>query len=218
MRPATAATLLLVALGSGRALGQSTPLATPLGESGRFGRGIGIELLGAGPCEAFTRFGAAGGMSLASAVQIDLGPRWAMRFPLSLDLAFRNGGVGYGSIAITPGLVYRWRSSAAQRWIPYLGGGARLASSGVHRDFVGLPQVVTSALHIDEHHHFSGGGGSSDPNIDAEGTISPEVWAGFELHSDRWLAVIFGAAYAWIWIDSESVHLLRETVAVRATF
>jgi len=194
---------------------QADPLA-PLGKSGGLGKGLGLELVGLGPAEAWTRFGGAAGVALHTAVQLDLGARWALRLPLSLDLTFRDGDIAYAAIAFTPGAVYRWRSYAAQRWIPYVGGGARLASEAVHHDFVGLPVVVQSALHIDEHHHHFGGD-ANDPNTDSQLSLSPELWAGYEYHPIRWCALIFGATYAWIRIDGESVHLVRETVAVRAT-
>jgi hypothetical protein len=208
--------LLLVVLTLGTRLvhAQEVPSA-PLGRSGGFGKGLGLELAGLGPAESWTRFGGAGGITLHAAVQRDLGARWAFRVPLSIDLTFRGGEVAYGAIALTPGAVYRWRSFADQRWIPYVGGGARFASEGVRHDFVGRPLVVTSALHIDEHHSF--GGGADDPNVDSQVSVSPELWAGYEYHPIRWFAGIFGASYAWIRIDGENVHLVRETIALRVT-
>jgi hypothetical protein len=221
MRPILGASTLLAAVlglvaGRGAAHAQVVAPAAPLAKSGGFEKGLGLELLGLGPAEAFTRFGGAGGISVTTAVQVDLGARWALRIPLSLDLVFRDGEVGYGAIAFSPGAVYRWRSFADQRWIPYVGGGVRLAGEGVRRDFVGLPLVTTSALHIGEHHHHFGGG-SDDPDVDGQAGLAPELWAGYEFHPSRWFAVIFSATYAWIRIDDESVHLLRQTIALRAT-
>jgi hypothetical protein len=214
----TAASTFLViglALGS-RHVRAEVASAPPLAKSGGLGKGIGIELIGLGPAEAWTRFGGAGGVSLHSAFQLDLGARWAFRVPLSVDVVFRGGEVAYGALALTPGAVYRWRSSIKQRWIPYVGGGARLAADGVRHDFVGLPDVVTSALDLGEHHHhFSGG--ADDPNVDSQLSLSPELWAGYEYHPIRWLAVILGASYAFIRADGESLHLLRQTIAIRAT-
>jgi hypothetical protein len=215
--PGVVSTFFLASLAFGLrpALAQVAP-AIPVAKSGGLGKGIGLELVGLGPAESRTRFGGAAGISIHTAVQIDLGARWAFRLPLSADFAVRGGEVAYGALALTPGAVYRWRSSADQRWIPYVGGGARLAAEGVRRDFVGLPIVVTSALDLgDHHHHFSGG--ADDPNVDSQLSLSPELWAGYEYHPILWIAVIFGAAYTWIRADGENVHLLRETIALRAT-
>ena len=129
-------------MSSGRvAHAQAAPLS-PLGKTGGLGKGLGLELVGLGPAEAWTRVGGAAGVSPNTAVQLDLGARWALRLPLSLDLTFRDGCVAYAAIAFTPGAVYRWRSYAAQRGFPTSGGGARLATGAVHHDFVRLPIVV----------------------------------------------------------------------------
>src|ERR1700704_2058870 len=103
--------LLPIAFEARGARAQGVPDA-PLGKSGGLGKGLGLELFGLGPAESFTRFGGAGGVALHTAVQLDLGARWAFRIPLSIDLTFRGGEIAYGAIALTPGAVYRWRSFA----------------------------------------------------------------------------------------------------------
>ena len=85
-----------------------------LGKSGRFGAGIGIEPLGLGPAESWTRFGGAVGFAIVGAVQFDLGPRWAFRLPLSLDDTIRENDVAYGALALSPGLLYRWRWTSSR--------------------------------------------------------------------------------------------------------
>ena len=213
MKGGAAKTFLLVVLAFHPAHAETAP-SPPLGLAGGFGKGVGIDLLGLGPAESWTRFGSAAGISLTTAVQFDLGSRWAMRFPVSLDLTVQGQNVAYGALAFTPGILYRWRWAPEQRWVPYVGGGVRLASNGVRRDFVGRPLLVASLLSFDEHHDWGGG---SDPNIDAQFGLGPELWAGYELHLNRWIALNFGLAYAWIWIDGESVNLLRETGGIRFT-
>ena len=193
-------------------------LPTDLPESGRFGCGIGIELLGLGATQSATRFGYAGGLSLYTAVQIDMGPQWAFRLPISLDFTERAGDVAYGALAFTPGMVHRWRYAVDQRWIPYVGLGVRLASQEVRRDFVGLPELptVTAALFDDHEHHF-GGGGANDPNLEGHLSIGPEVWLGYELHTNRWTAWNFGLTYSFSNVDGIIVHVVRETVGIRFT-
>jgi len=88
-------------MSSGRvAHAQAAPLS-PLGKTGGLGKGLGLELVGLGPAEAWTRVGGAAGVSPNTAVQLDLGARWALRLPLSLDLTFRDGCVAYAAIAFT---------------------------------------------------------------------------------------------------------------------
>ena len=200
------------------------PLPPPgpdlLTKSGRFQRGIGVELLGVGAAATWTRFGTGGGVALTTAMQLDLGTNWALRLPLSIDSTVRNADIAYVGLAFSPGLVHRWRTRDDQRWIPYAGAGLRLASSGVRRDFIGLPLVATtsSALSIGEHHHDGlDFGHHDDPNVDTHGSIAPELWAGAEWHVSRWVALIFGGTYAWIRFDGENVHLVRGTIAVRLT-
>ena len=199
--------------------------AGTLNSSGRFHRGIGIELLGVGPVGVWTRFGSGGGVAVTTAVQLDLGPRLALRLPVSADSTLRHGDAAYVGLAFSPGLVYRWRSVDDQRWVPYAGAGLRLAASGVRRDFLGEPLVtstttITGPLHLhdlDDHHGSIFGSHHDDPNVDTHGTVAPELWAGMEFHASRWVAMIMGATYAWMRFDSEHVHLLRGTIALRAT-
>jgi hypothetical protein len=201
------------------------PLPATLNSSGRFHRGIGIELLGVGPVGVWTRFGSGGGIAVTTAVQLDLGPRLALRLPISADSTLRHGDAAYVGLAFSPGLVYRWRSVDDQRWVPFVGAGLRLAASGVRRDFLGEPLVtttttITGPLHLhdfDDHHDGIFGSHHDDPNVDTHGTIAPELWAGMEFHASRWVAMIMGATYAWMRFDSEHVHLLRGTLAFRAT-
>lgn len=198
---------------------ETAPPSLSLGRSGRFGWGAGIEVLGLGLTEAWSGGRGATGLHLLTAAQIDLGPRWALRLPLSIDSTVRDAGeVGYVALAFSPGIVHRWRTASEQRWIPFAGAGLRLGAFGARRDFLGLPLVSTNALFI-EGHHFgdSDGHGSHDPNVESHGSIGPELWAGVEFHPNRWIAWIFGATYTVAWASGTAIHVLREGVSFRLT-
>ena len=194
-----------------------------LGKSGRFHKGIGVELLGLGPVFVRTRFESGTGLAITTAMQIDLGTRWALRLPLAIEATVQSDGhEAYSGAAFSPGALYRWRDRDDQRWVPFLGAGLRLVAGGVRRDFLGEPLVTTSALHIGhhffgEHHIGDGDSGSVDPNVDDHSTAGPELWAGTELHVSRWVALIFSGTYAFMRMDGEDVHLLRATIAGRIT-
>jgi hypothetical protein len=172
-----------------------------------------------GLAEAFTSRHTATGLYLVSAYQADLGPRWALRIPLSVDSTVRHGDAAYLALALSPGMVYRWRQEQDQRLVPYAGGGLRLASLGVRRDFVDQPLVENAALFIDGH-HLDGPDGShhrDDPNVDLHGSLAPELWGGLEYHPSRWIAVIFGVTYSVTRVSDHTIHLVREGASFRVT-
>jgi hypothetical protein len=107
-----------------------------LPEAGQFGGGFNLEPLSLGSAQAFTARGSAGGLSLQAALQFDLGPRWALRLPVDLS-AGGSQRDSFGEFGVTPGLLYRWRDSAEQTWVPYVGGGVRLGLVGVGTDLMG---------------------------------------------------------------------------------
>lgn len=209
--------------------------SAPLPESGLFHAGFGVEPFGIGPVEAISKAGVAYGFSVGAALQFDLGPRFALRIPAVFDFTTRSGNTAFGQLALSPGALYRFRDSADQRWIPYVGAGLRLAAQGVHRDFVGEPLVTTTTAPLstaglgqtaslgarwktadlfDEHHS----GHSHDPNLDAELGAGPELWAGLEYHATRLFALDLNATYAWVPTHGTSVHVFRETLLARFTF
>jgi len=190
--------------------------AAPLGKSGAFGKGINIELVMLGPAQAISAGGAEAGIGAATALQFDLGTRWAFRIPLALDFTFRGSHVGFADLSITPGILHRWRHAADQRWIPYAGAGVKLGSFGAHREFLGQPLVMPAALLELDDHHF--GSGSHDPNVERALRAAPELWGGIEYHTSSWFSLDLCATYAWIRIAGENIHLFREMFGIRFSF
>ena len=213
MTRALAVALLLASAGLARAQLPAVVESGPLPKSGLFGAGFGLELLGIGPVEVIGPAGFASGVGLTVALQFDLGPRWALRLPATLDYAGRHGDSAFLDLAFSPGILHRWRSSADQRWVPYLGGGIRLASQGVRRDFVGEPLLMKLDIDIDEHH------GGDDPNFETElAPVMPELWVGLEWHPNRWFAANLGLCYSWLRARGQNVQLVRQMLGGRFTF
>jgi hypothetical protein len=150
------------------------------------------------------------GVSLLTALQVDLGSRWALRLPLELGVGGLEDST-FAELGITPGLLYRWRDDADQRWVPYFGGGLRLGVVGAGRGLLGLPLVTVQALDLD----FDGHDGGSDPNLESSVGAFPEVWAGVEWHPNRWFALNLGGSYTYMRLLSTNVHVLHERVGVR---
>ncbi|WP_208729959.1 hypothetical protein [Corallococcus exercitus] len=143
---------------------------------------------------------------------MDLGARWAFRLPLEVGVG-GSGDSTFSEVGVTPGLLYRWRDDAAQRWVPYFGGGLKLGAAGAGREFLGLPLVTTvQSLDLD---FDDDGDGESDPNFESRLGVFPEVWAGVEWHPNRWFALNLGAAYTYVRLLGTNVHLLHERVGVR---
>jgi hypothetical protein len=188
-----------------------------LPRSGRFGAGVGVQPLAIGLAEAISDGGGDLGLALTTAVQIDLGARWALRLPVAMDFTYGGGNGTFVDLTFTPGLLYRWRHDPDQRWVPYLGAGLRLGAVGARRDLLGLPLVATTLAH--EHHgghHFFGH--HDDPDFDATLTAGPELWAGFDQHLNRWCALDWSFAYGWMHVDGVGIHRFRQTVGLRLTF
>ncbi|WP_147445664.1 hypothetical protein [Corallococcus aberystwythensis] len=169
--------------------------------------------------QAFSGGRVAVGISLQAALQVDLGSRWAFRLPLEVGVG-GSGDATFSEVGLTPGLLYRWRSDAAQRWVPYLGAGLKLGVAGAGREFLGLPLVTTvQSLDFDfddfDDDGDGDGGSESDPNFESRLGAFPEVWAGVEWHPNRWFALNLGAAYTYVRLLGRNVHLLHERVGVR---
>ncbi|NOK11157.1 hypothetical protein [Corallococcus exercitus] len=197
--------LLVVVLAS-----TATPGDVP--RSGYFGAGVNLEPLAVGPMQAFSGGRTAVGISLQASFQLDLGSRWAFRLPLEVGVG-GSGDATFSEVGVTPGLLYRWRDDANQRWVPYFGGGLKLGAAGAGRELLGLPLVTTvQSLDLD----FDDDGDSeSDPNFESRLGVFPEVWAGVEWHPNRWFALNLGAAYTYVRLLGTNVHLLHERVGVR---
>ncbi|RKG85512.1 hypothetical protein D7W82_19320 [Corallococcus sp. CA049B] len=188
----------------------STATAGDVPRSGYFGAGVNLEPLSLGPVQAFSGGRVAVGISLQAALQVDLGSRWAFRLPLEVGVG-GSGDSTFSELGVTPGLLYRWRSDADQRWVPYLGGGLKLGAAGAGREFLGLPLVTTvQSLDFDDDD-----GDSDDPNFESRLGAFPEVWAGVEWHPNRWFSLNVQAAYTYVRVLGTNVHLLHERVGVR---
>ncbi|RKH42930.1 hypothetical protein D7Y23_30280 [Corallococcus sp. AB050B] len=182
--------------------------------SGRFGAGISLEPISLGPIQAFSGGRTAVGISLQAAFQVDLGARWAFRLPLEVGYG-GSGDATFSELGVTPGLLYRWRSDADQRWVPYLGAGLKLGAVGAGREFLGFP-LITSVQSLDlDFDDFDDDDGESDPNLESRLGAFPEVWAGVEWHPNRLFSLNLGVAYTYVRILGTNVHLLHERVGVR---
>ncbi|MBN8467490.1 hypothetical protein JYJ95_13290 [Corallococcus exiguus] len=180
--------------------------------SGYFGAGVSLEPLSLGPVQAFSGGRVAVGITLQAAFQVDLGARWAFRLPLEVGVG-GSGDSTFSELGVTPGLLYRWRHDADQRWVPYLGAGLKLGAAGAGREFLGLPLVTTvQSLDLD---FDDDDGDSDDPNFESRLGAFPEVWAGVEWHPNRWFSLNVAAAYTYVRLLGTNVHLLHERVGVR---
>jgi hypothetical protein len=199
---------LLCALGH-RAAAQELP------KEGIFAHGIGAIPLSFGPVQVFSKEGHASGLRVSAGVQLDLGPRWALRLPLVLAAADGTNG-GYAEIDLSPGMLYRFRYRADQTVVPYFGAAAKLGGFGADREFLGkplLPVTVHATDLFHEHHH-----GSSDPNFDTVFSVAGEAWLGASVHASRLFSVDFDVAGEALPIDGVLVGALTETMALRFTF
>jgi hypothetical protein len=201
--------LVILLLGAGPALAQ-----TALPRSGRYGAGIGLQPLSIGPVEVASAGGVEAGLGLVGALQLDLGSRWALRLPVALDFTYGHGDVSFMDLTFTPGLLYRWRHEAEQRWVPYAGAGVRLGAVGARRELVGLPLVAPLHEHHGDHHLV---GHHDDPNFDATLTAGPELWAGIEQRLNAWWILDWGLGYGWMHVDGVGIHRFRQTLGLRLT-
>jgi hypothetical protein len=209
--------LLAVSLGSREALAQEA-VAAPIPKEGRFGAGVSVVLPAIGAMEVFSAGGHALGLKLWAGGQLDLGPRWALRFPLMLGVASGGTRKGYAEIDIAPGVLYRFRNSASQELTPYVGAGVKLGAFGADRPLLGKPLIGTTQLALldIDHHHHSGGG--DDPDFDGTLTVGGELWLGASWHIARLFSLDFEVAPSLVAIDSVLVVAVSETVASRLTF
>jgi len=189
----------------------AAPTEGALPRSGYFGAGINLEPLSLGPVQAFSGGGASVGLSLQSALQIDLGTRWALRLPLDL-CAGGSSPSSFAQLGFTPGVLHRWRDDAEQQWVPYLGGGFKLGLVGAGRGLLGLPSTTAQALDLD-FDDFDGDG--ADPDLETGFALSPELWAGVEWHPTRWFSLNLGGAYTYTRLQGAGVHMLHQRVGMR---
>ncbi len=193
----------------------------PLPRSGYLQRGLSVDLLELGPLEVHSVGGTGYGVRLAVGGELETGPHWAIRVPLVIGVTASNAAHdhGYAELDLVPGVVYRIRSSPADRLIPYLGGGVKLGAWGADRPLVGQPLVVARTVPglgdlFDDHHHSSTSGGG-DPNFDAKVGTGVELWAGVEFHARSWFTIVAGIDYGLVRVDSTLIHAVAETLTLR---
>jgi hypothetical protein len=208
---------LAVALSSQHAFAQEVA-PEPIPKEGRFGVGVSVVLPAIGLTEVFSAGGHAIGLRLWGGAQIDLGPRWGLRLPLMLGLASGGTRKGYAELDITPGVLYRFRSSASERLTPYVGAGVKLGVFGADRPLLGKPLIGTTQQALDFDHHHSGSSGGDDPDFDGTVTVGGELWLGASWHIARLFSLDFEVAPYLVSIDSVLVVGVSETVASRITF
>jgi hypothetical protein len=186
-----------------------------LPKSGGLGKGRGVELLGLGPIEVASRHGFATGLGLRAAFQLDLGARWALRFPVSLmfsehDVAGNCHDEAFEALAVSPGVVYRARHSTFQEIVWYTGAGLRVAEQLTRHDFAGKP---LNGFHMDLC-------GKSSNNVFDDVAFGPELWGGFEWHPglSRWFAFDVHAGYALTGQQGVAIHLFWQMVGLRLMF
>jgi len=191
-----------------------------LPRSGALGRGISVDLFELGPLEVHSVGGTGYGIRLAMGGEYELGPHWAVRVPLVLGVTGSSAthDHGFAELDLVPGAVYRFRGSAADTLIPYLGGGLKLGAWGADRPLVGQPLVVPRIAPdlgdlFDDHHHSSTSGG--DPNFDAKVGTGVELWAGVEWHLASWVGLRFGLTWGLVRVDATLLHAIAETATLR---
>lgn len=194
----------------------------PLPRSGYLQRGLSVDLLELGPLEVHSAGGTGYGVRLAVGGELETGPHWAIRVPLVIGVTSSRTAHdhGYAELDLVPGLVYRIRSSPADKLIPYVGGGVKLGAWGADRPLVGQPLVVARMAPglgdlFDDHHHSSSSSGGGDPNFDAKVGTGVELWAGVELHARPWFTLVAGIDYGLVRVDSTLIHAVAETLTVR---
>lgn len=156
-------------------------------------------------------------MRYSGGAQIDLGPAWALRLPLVILVASGGTEQGYAEIAVVPGVIYRFRSRAAERFTPYVGGGVKLGGFGADRPLLGKPLIaaVQQPLDLDEHH---GDHHTDDPNFDSRAGIGAELWLGASLHAGRVVSFDFELSGSLVPVDGVLVFGTAQTAALRVTF
>jgi len=191
-----------------------------LGKSGRFGLGLHIEL-DFGWAEIFAPQSSLAGAVASLAFQFDLGPRWAFRLPASFVLA-GSGTASFGEFALSPSLLYRFRSTTEQPWVPYVGLGLRLGSALGGRRLLNRPVTATASPDGCPSGHYRGRT-TYDSNEDCSLFVSPEPQVGIEWHPNRLVSLDAALSYSFAhFSSSESLsrwtHLLQLYLGPRLSF
>jgi hypothetical protein len=186
----------------------------PLGRSGQFGVGLGIELA-LGGAAVVAPGSSSSGFHLALALQVDMGPQAAFRLPLAVTIAGSGDNLfAYG--AFVPTFIYRFRKEIDQAFIPYIGLGASLGFVEAGRHVLGRPVLGTPTADSCSSHR-------TGMIRDCAFTLSPAPIVGVEWHGGRLFAVDIAAAYAFAHLTSSDaivswVHIFELFVGPRLTF
>jgi len=167
----------------------------PLGRSGFFGWGFGIELQ-VGWGQVFAPAGPTAGVHLALGVQIDMGPRAAFRLPLSF-VAAGSGENELSELSFVPTYVYRFRDQADQTFVPYIGLGLNMVFVDAGRTVLGRPDTGMKTPD-------SCGRYMTSATRDCGFAISPEPIAGIEWHANRLFAVDMAGSYSFARLKSSA--------------
>jgi len=180
----------------------------PVRKAGFFNRGLNIDLLALGASQAIGARDTAVGIMLGHGMEVDLGPRLAVRLTLQIAAAAGASRANEDSDAGTfvgayfaPALVYRFRHADRQHWIPFVSAGVDLGSYSFGRALLGLP--AAPAGHGQD---FIRSG------------LAPALGAGFLFSPTRIIGLRFAIDYAYFYVAHTSLHLLSETVALRLSF
>ncbi|MBJ6762874.1 hypothetical protein JGU66_19090 [Myxococcaceae bacterium JPH2] len=187
------------------------PVMEDLPRAGLFGAGFNMEPVSIGPMQAFTRYGSVQGASLSTGVQIDLGTRWALRIHLE-GAGAASTDVNFAEFGLAPGILYRWRDTADQRWVPYGGAGLKFGGVGASRGILGLESAAVSAMDFDWDDFDDN---NSNPDEETRFGTFPEVFAGVEWHPNRWFALTIHGSYTYARLVHTNVHMFQERVGVR---
>jgi hypothetical protein len=187
----------------------------PLGRSGRFGWGFGVELQ-IGMAQVFAPGDSPAGVHLALAAQVDMGPRSAFRLPLAF-VAASSGSQEFAEASFVPTYIYRFRNQADQTIVPYVGLGVKLAFIVGGRQLLGRPDDMVKTPDSCQRRY------STDVTKDCGFAVSPEPTAGFEWHATRLFALDVAAAYSFAHLTSSAglvswIHVLSIYVGPRLSF
>jgi len=179
----------------------------PLGRSGRFGLGLHLDLFEFGLLQAAAR-GGSSGVLVGIGTEFDLGGHWAIRAPLQIGVAGGSGessaerqGNSYVALTLAPALLYRFRSTGREHWVPYLGAALQLGVFQFGRHLLGLepsPAGTAQAFVL----------------VGA----APELLAGVLFSPSRLFSLRFGLDYSLLWVAHTSLHVFSESACARFSF
>ena len=181
---------------------------TPPRRAGLFHRGINIDLLELGSVQAFGAGGSATGIALGHGAELDLGSRFALRLPLriaaapgSTTIQGDSGAGAFVAAVLAPGIVYRFRETERQRFIPFVTAAIDLGAYSFGRHLLGLEPAPE-----DHGQDFARSG------------PAPSAGVGLLYSPVSVFALRLAVDYTYLFVAHSSLHLLSETVGIRFSF